>query len=77
MQASDHYFTTKISIFLLFYNLTDSDSSVLGNPLFRMCPWLHTSEKTVGMSNWRNYILGENSLLHYTLIKKTKQILQL
>ena len=36
MQASDHYFTTQISIFLLYYNLTDSFSSVLGNPLFRM-----------------------------------------
>ena len=26
----------------------------------------HTSEKTVGMFNWRKYILGEISLLHYT-----------
>ena len=36
MQASDHYFTTQIGIFLLFYDLTDSFSSVLGNLLFRM-----------------------------------------
>ena len=66
MQASDHYFTTQISIFLLLNNLTDSFSSALGNPLFRMSLSLHTSEKTVGMFNWRNYILGEISLLHYT-----------
>ena len=25
----------------------------------------HTSERMVGIFNWRNYILGENSLLHY------------
>ena len=36
MQASDHYFTTQVSIFLLINNLTDSFSSALGNPLFRM-----------------------------------------
>ena len=36
MQASDHYFITQISIFLLLNNLTDSFSSALGNPLFRM-----------------------------------------
>ena len=65
MQASDHYFTTQISIFLLLNNLTDRFSSVLGNVLFRMSLRLHTSEKTVGMFNWRNYILGEISLLHY------------
>ena len=67
MQASDHYFTTQVSIFLLINNLTDSFSSALGNPLFRMGLWLHTSEKTVEMFNWRNYILGEISLLHYIL----------
>ena len=69
MQASDHYFTTKVSIFLLINNLIDSFSSALGNPLFRMGLWLHTSEKTVGMFNWRNYILGEISLLHYSMIR--------
>ena len=68
MQASDHYFITKISIFLLLNNLTDRFSSALGNPFFRMSLWLHTSEKTVGMFNWRKYILGENSLLHYIVL---------
>ena len=65
MQASDHYFITQISIFLLLNNLTDSFSSALGNPFFRTSLWLHTSEKMVGMFNWRKYILGEISLLHY------------
>ena len=50
MLASDHYFTTQISIFLLLNNSTDRFSSALGNPLFRMSLWLHTSEKTVGIS---------------------------
>ena len=36
MQASDHYFTTQISIFFVLNNLTDSFSSALGYPLFRM-----------------------------------------
>ena len=36
MQASDHYLTTQLSIFLLLDNLTASFSSALGNPLFRM-----------------------------------------
>ena len=31
-----------------------------------MSLWRQTSEKTVGVFNWRNYILGEISLLHYT-----------
>ena len=70
MEASDHYFTTQISIYLLLNNLTDSFSSALGNPIFRMSLRLHTIEKTVGMSNWRNYILGEISLLHYTRLFK-------
>ena len=68
MQESDHYFTTQRSIFLLLNNFTDSFSSALGNPLFRMSLWLHTSEKTVRMFNWRNYIIGETSLLHYTTV---------
>ena len=71
MQASDQYFITQISFFLLLNNLTDSFSSALGYPLFRMSLWLHTSEKTVGMFNWRKYILGEISLLHYTLCDAT------
>ena len=66
MQASDRYFTTQICIFLLLNNLTDSFSFALGNPLSRMSLWLHTSEELVGMFHWRNYILGEISLLHYT-----------
>ena len=65
MQASDQYFITQISFFLLLNNLTDSFSSAFGYPLFRMSLWLHTSEKTVGMFNLRKYILGEISLLRY------------
>ena len=74
MQASDHYFTTQMSIFLLLYNLTDIFSSALGNSFFRLSLWLHTSEKTVGMFNWRNYILGEISLLHYNLMSVAFEI---
>ena len=66
MQASDHYFTTQICIFLLLNNLTDSFSFAIAMPFFRMSLWLHTSEKTLGMFNWRNYILGEISLLYIT-----------
>ena len=36
MQASDHYYTTQISIFLLLNNLTDRFPSALGNLFFRM-----------------------------------------
>ena len=36
IQASDRYFITQISTFLLLNNLTDSFSSALGYPLFRM-----------------------------------------
>ena len=39
----------------------------IGNPLYRKSLWRHTSEKTVGMFIWRNYILGEISLLHSPL----------
>ena len=69
MQIRDHYFTTQICIFLLFNNLTDSFSFALQNPIFRMSLWHHTSEKTEGMFNWRNYILGEISLLLYIWLK--------
>ena len=66
MQARDHYSTTQIRIFVLLNTLPDRFSSALGKPLFLMSLCLHTSEKTVGMFNWRNYILGEISLFHYT-----------
>ena len=33
-----------------------------------MSLWLHTREKTVGMFNWRNNILGKISLLHYIIL---------
>ena len=70
MQASAHYFTTQIYIFLLHNNLKDNFSFALGYPLFRMSLWLHTSEKTKGMFNWQNYIFGEISLLHYIKYKQ-------
>ena len=61
-----------IFIFLLLNNKTDSFSFALRNPLFRMSLRCHTSEKMVGIFNWRNYILGENSLLHYIFVNCIK-----
>ena len=64
LQASDHYLTTNTCI-LLHSSATNQTAFLLTLEIpFSEWVWRQTSEKTVGMFNWRNYILGEISLLH-------------